>query len=277
MLKTSSTISSYISDYLNEKGYNLKQFSTICEINVGSLSAMLTGKRFLSIKQLDNLTRVMGLVEGYFYETYAAECFMEIDPHWKRLKPFLFRCSQLDMLECINRVVQHITDNRSYLNELFDVGEKWYREGLYKASLILYQCLTESEKYHHSTRLALCQYRIFAIKISMNQRNNISAAAQFEPYIEKLEEEVQLDAIKDLAHVYLTMRYWDSVYLLAEQLERKADFQIKMQSNSKRRSKRIAIYPLYAYKAYANLLKANICLEHQEYEKALEFTKNVKK
>ncbi|MDT2259794.1 hypothetical protein P7H17_06750 [Paenibacillus larvae] len=44
---------------------------------IGNLSACLRGKslRPITMKQLDTLTEILGLPEGYYYEHYLAECF----------------------------------------------------------------------------------------------------------------------------------------------------------------------------------------------------------
>ncbi|WP_146752154.1 hypothetical protein [Paenibacillus taichungensis] len=143
-----------------------------------------------------------------------------------------------------------------------------------EAALILYECVAAGEKYQHSERLALCQYRIFLLHKTMSKFDNLAAAVQLEPYIEKLDEEIQLDAVKDLANVYNTIHHWDKVYELAEELERKVDFQLELQSRRRKNKKRIAFYPIFTYKAYANLLKASVCEVRKEYEKALEFAKH---
>ncbi|CAM4424966.1 hypothetical protein PAXY110619_13675 [Paenibacillus xylanexedens] len=57
----------------------------------------------------------------------------------------------------------------------------------------MYECVADSEKYQYSERLALCQYRIFLLKKTLNKLNNLNAAVKFEPYIDKLNEEVQLE------------------------------------------------------------------------------------
>ncbi|WP_340400216.1 hypothetical protein [Paenibacillus sp. FSL H8-0079] len=81
-----------------------------------------------------------------------------------------------------------------------------------------------------------------------------------------------MDAIKDLANVYNTIHHWDKVDKLADALERKVDFQLELQSRRRKNIKRVAFYPIFTYKAYANLLKASVCEARKEFEKALEYT-----
>lgn len=271
-MELAPTIRSQIEKFMKEQGYKLQRFSELCGVNVGTLSGVITGKRPLSVNQLDKITEAMGLRRGNFYEQFAMENFMESEPHWRRIAPFLNRCAELGMFECIKFVVIRVTDNRDYNSELFEMAEKWYTMGWDKASLILFECVAESEKYQHSERLALCQYRIFLIKRTVNQHDNLNVVVNFEPYVEKLNEEIQLDAIKDIANVYISLQLYDKSFELAKQLERKADIQMKFQSPSCKTEERYSVYPLFMYKAYANLIKAGICESRGEYSRALEYT-----
>lgn len=271
-LKLAPTIRTYIENHMREHGFKLQQFSDITGVNVGTLSAILKGSRPMSMNQLDQITSGMGLEKGYFYESYGVESFIESAPHWRRLEPYLYGCAELNKLDCIQQVIIHVTDDKSYIEELFGVAESFFTKGFNEAALILYECVAEGEKYQHSERLALCQYRIFLLHKTIKQMDNLSAAIKFEPYIEKLDEEIQLDAIKDLANVYNTIHHWDKVDKLADALERKVDFQLELQSRRLKNINRVAFYPIFTYKAYANLLKASVCEARKEFEKALEYT-----
>lgn len=262
----------HIEKYMREKNLRLQHFSDITRINVGTLSAILKGGRPMSMNQLDQITSGMGLEKGYFYESYGVESFIESAPHWRRLEPYLYGCAELNKLDYIQQVIIHVTDDRSYIEELFGVAESFFTKGFSEAGLILYECVADSEKYQHSERLALCQYRIFLLHKTLSKFDNLNAAVKFEPYIDKLDEEVQLDAIKDLANVYGTINLWDKVFELAEELDRRVDFQIHLQSIRRERKPRISFYPIFTYKAYANLLKANVSEERKQYIQALEYT-----
>lgn len=265
-----SNIRSYIEDYLKNEGYKLQQFSGIADINVGTLSAIIRGTRLISMNQLDQIASAMGLEQGCFYDMYGVECFIESAPHWRRLEPFIYRCAELGKLDSIQQVITHVTDDHSYIDELFKVADDLYNKGMKQVALILYQCVSECEKYQHSERLAMCQYRIFLININLKKFDNLNAAIRLEVYVEKLNEEVQLDAITELANVYSTMHLWEKVYSLAEELERKSDALLRFKSRG--RTKRITNYPLITYKAYASLLKASVFKERKEYAMALKYT-----
>ncbi|SCY59136.1 hypothetical protein SAMN05720606_106232 [Paenibacillus polysaccharolyticus] len=225
-----STIRAHIEKYMREQNLKLQHFSDITGINVGTLSAILKGSRPMSMNQLNQITSAMGLKKGHFYESYGVESFIESAPHWRRLEPYLYECAELGKLDCIQQVITHVTDDRSYIEQLFEVAESFFARGLKEAALILYECIADSEKYQHSERLALCQYRIFLLQKTLNKFDNLKAAIKFEPYIDKLNEEVQLDAIKDLANIYASISLWDKVLELAQELERRVNFQIKFQN-----------------------------------------------
>lgn len=118
--------------------------------------------------------------------------------------------------------------------------------------------------------MALCQYRIFLLHKTLNKFGNLNAAVKIEPYIDKLNEEVQLDAIKDLANIYASISLWDKVSELAQELERRVNFQIKFQNKKHKIKRRKSFYPLFVYKAYANLLQANVSEERKQYVQALK-------
>lgn len=266
------TIRAHIEKYIREQNLKLQHFSDITGVNVGTLSAILKGSRPMSINQLNQITSAMGLEKGYFYETYGVESFIESSPHWRRLELYLYECAELGKLDCIQQVITHVTDDRSYIEELFEVAEGFFARGLNEAALILYECVADSEKYQHSERLALCQYRIFLLQKTLSKFDNLNAAVKFEPYIDKLNGEVQLDAIKDLANLYSTINLWDKVFELANELIRRVEFQVQFQSMRRKRKPRIASYPIFTYKAYANLLMANVSEERKQYIEALEYT-----
>ncbi|PQP83790.1 transcriptional regulator [Paenibacillus sp. PCH8] len=271
-MEPTTTIRSYIEDYIKKQGYTLQYFADISGVNAGTLSAIIKGTRPIAMAQLDLITQGMKLEEGYFYEIYGAECFVESAPHWRRLEPFLQRCAELDKLECIQKVIQQVTDDRSYISELFEMAEGMLERGQTDAARMLYECVAECEKYQHSERLALCQYRIFTLSLGQDQHENLRAAVHFEPYINRLDEERQLDAIKDLANTYSALRYWDKLFSLADELERKAGF---IQSYKKKKvDNRVTSYPLFVYRAYSNLLKASACEWSGKYTEALGYTQN---
>ncbi|MNW53181.1 hypothetical protein D3C74_307320 [compost metagenome] len=160
-----------------------------------------------------------------------------------------------------------------YAPLLFDVAEDFFQTGKRQAASILYETVAESEKQQHSERLALCKYRLFLLKIGKDQNKNHHAAIQFEPYVERLDEIDQLEAIKDLANLYRSLRKWDKLEELAVRLEEKAkvyyfsDRKPESQDQNKKMTR-----PVFTYYAYPYILLTHVYLNRREYKLALETT-----
>ncbi|MGG3283302.1 helix-turn-helix domain-containing protein [Paenibacillus solani] len=269
-----TTIRSELDIYLKKTGLTINQFAEQSKINSGTLSTIINGKRPIAMQQLDRIVSAMGLPEGSYYELYADECFA-YPLNWRRLKPFLFRCAELDKLELIQRVIRYMTDNLTYVPLLFDAAEELFNQGKNTAAAIIYEAVAESEKYQHSERLALCHYRLFTISLNQDQELNLRAATKFEGFVERLDEVDQLDALKDLANTYLSLRQWDKVDEMAEEMGKKATIQYNLIFNQTSRfdkdlhkkPKR----PLFLYIIYSYLLRSAVCDEQGDYEQALSY------
>ncbi|WP_435922973.1 helix-turn-helix domain-containing protein [Paenibacillus sp. DYY-L-2] len=272
-MKPTTTVRQELESYLRRAGFTLQQFSEISGINPGTISAVLSGYRKISIHNLDLITEGMGLEQGALYEIYLEECLLGVPLHWRRLGPFIQRCAELDKLDFLAQLVQAVADRLSYMPRLFETADRFFREGKRTAAALLYQCVAECEKYQHSERLALSRYRLFTIRLGEDQEENLRAAVLFEDYVDRLDEGVQLDAVKNLADVYASLHRWDRVWSLAEKLEQIAVIQYHHRVNRRRKeemdkgaSRSKLFYLLYAY-----LLKANVCDAKQEYARALEY------
>ncbi|ODA08105.1 helix-turn-helix transcriptional regulator [Paenibacillus polymyxa] len=270
------TIRAELEQFLQQEGLTLSQFGQIAGMNRGIISSIVTGNKSMSINQLDRITEAMGLPEGHFYDLFIENFIIDHPPNMRRIEPFLFRCAELDKLDAIRRVVGAIMDNLLYSPKLFEIAEGLLAQGRLEAALILYEGVAETERYQHSERLAICQYRIFKIQISDDQNQNVRAASIFEAFVERLDEIDQLDALKDLANVYRSLRKWDKVDEIARKMRAKAEIQytIKHQQNSREQTESSdkLSRPLFVYIAYADLLCANACEEQGNYEQALHYT-----
>ncbi|MCC3380616.1 helix-turn-helix domain-containing protein, partial [Paenibacillus farraposensis] len=179
-----------IEKYLKQNGITLTEFSHIIDLNVGTLSSIVTGNRSLSVNQLDRITAGMELPPDYFYERYIEECIIESPSlHWRKISPFLYRCAELGRLDCIQCVMSLLLDTSMYIPLLFEMAEDLFQKGEYQeAATCLYENVAESERKQHSERLALCQYRLFSIRIGKDQAQNLQTAAKFEPFVDRLDE-----------------------------------------------------------------------------------------
>ncbi|MXO77479.1 MULTISPECIES: helix-turn-helix domain-containing protein [Paenibacillus] len=269
------TIAAELKQYLIQKGLSMTEFGHIIDLNVGTVSSIVTGNRILSVNQLDRITAGMELPPDYFYERYIEECILEETLNWRRISPFLYRCVELGRLDCLQCVVFLLLDNPIYPPLLFEVAENIYRDGYKEAAAFLYENVSESERQQHSERLAVCQYRLFTIRIGNDQEKSYDAAVQFEPYIERLDEVDQLEALKELANTYRSLRKWDKLELFAKALGDKAKIQYNLEQKrhhtNKDNSKKPK-FPLFAYWAFSHLLRAEACEGRKDYEQALRHT-----
>lgn len=260
---------------MRQEGLNMSQLGKIAGLNPGTVSSILKGNRVMAVDQLDRMTAVLSLPGGHFYEQYIQECMVEAVPNWRRINPFLYRCAELDKLDCIQQIVQRLTDNLIYSPLLFDVAEDFFTTGKHAAAAILYEGVAISERRQHSERLAFCQYRLFTLGIGTDQTHNFRLACQFEPFVDRLDEADQLDALKDLANLYRSLRSWDKVRELAQEMGRRANIQYFMDRRLKRKeseSNNIRSRPMFVYIAYSNLLLASVCDAEGDYEQALQYT-----
>lgn len=215
-MKHTTTIRTELLNFMKHNDLNINQLSKVTGLNAGSISTMVNGNRALSVEQLDRITTAMGYSKGYFYEQYIEEYLVQIALNWRRIKPFLYRCAELDKQECIRQVIGLLLDKLMYSSYLFDLAEEFFKDGNYTIAAILYEDVGLSEKNQHSERLALCQYRLFMARQGDNQEKNYQAAIEFQPFVDRLDEVNQLDALKDLANTYVNRLMSGEVGVLQE-------------------------------------------------------------
>ncbi|MFC6648137.1 helix-turn-helix domain-containing protein [Paenibacillus rhizoplanae] len=261
-----------IAAYLTKHKLSINQFAIASGIHSGTLSRVMKGQQALAMNHLIRVTSGMGLPEDYFYSKYVDECLYDSTPTWRRLRPFLLQCAALSRLDCIERVAQNLLDNLLYAPLLFEVAEELFEQKNWQAAALIYENVGASEKYQHSERLALCQYRLFLINLGDDPQQNLIAASLFENYVDKLDEINQLDALKQLAHTYSSLRKWDKVGKLAEEILRVAAnlYDLHKESNRKPNNGQVHKRPLYAYVLYAQLLRAYVLEECGDHKAALE-------
>ncbi|MEC0184224.1 helix-turn-helix transcriptional regulator, partial [Paenibacillus peoriae] len=275
-MKHTPTILAEFEDYLKQNNMTLAQFAEYSGVHQRTLSNWITQHRPVAVQQLDRITSAMGLPEGHLYDLYIENYIIDLPPNMRRIEPLLYGCAELDKLDAIRRMVGHIMDNLLYSPKLFDIAETLFAQGRYDAALLLYENVAEVEKYQHSERLALCQYRMFTIQVGDDQNRNLRAATIFEVFVERLDEIEQLDALKDLANVYRSLRIWDKVDEMAKKMKAKAKFQYSMKHQQKSRERNEVIKklsrPMFVYITYADLLCAGVCESREDYGQALQYT-----
>lgn len=258
-------------NYLRDSDISLSNFAMISGVNSGSLSRILHGTKPMSMRELDNITAAMGLPEGYFFREYVEVCFYQSKVTWRRVRPFIYRCAELNKIDCIDKIVSKILEDLTYVPMLFDVAEDQFVKENFLAANVIYRGISESEKYQHSERLALCQYRLFHISLGEDLDSNYRAATLFEGYIDRLEVIDRLGAIVKLAHVFGALGRWNKVDALAQELYRIAQLQyeLKLENNHKQQNNS---RPTYYYILYSHLMRAAVCEEYGQYDQALLHT-----
>ncbi|WP_223264004.1 helix-turn-helix domain-containing protein [Paenibacillus sp. IHB B 3084] len=271
------TIRSKIETELKQRGYSFSSFSKISGINRGTFSAMLNSNppKPISVRQMDLITQALGYPEGWLYELYIEECFYEGKGHWKRIKPFLLRCVELGRKDYIQKVLSRLTEDLSYVPTIFSLAEELHAEGKEKESVPFYECVVENEKYYHSERLAISQYRLFSYSLNKDLENNRQLAIKFAPFRKNLPENHQLDALLKLANVYFQVHDCETVIQYAKELGVLATniYQQQIQTKLKKRE----VKPLnterhlIVYYGQAYLLQGSAFEKQGLYEKAMEF------
>ncbi len=273
-MKHTPTITAEFEDYLKQNDMTLAQFAEYSGVHQRTLSNWITQHRPVSVEQLDRITVAMGLPEGHLYDLYIENYIIERSPNMRRIEPLIYRCAELDKLDAIRRIVGAIMDKLLYSPRLFDIAETLFAQGRHAAALLLYESVAEGEKYQHSECLAVCQYRLFTIQIGDDQSLNLKAATLFEPFVERLDEIDQLDALKDLANVYRSLREWDRLDATARKMRDKAEIQYSMKHQQRKHNeyeKKLS-RPMFVYITYADLLCASVCEAQGDYEQALQYT-----
>jgi transcriptional regulator with XRE-family HTH domain len=250
-------------------------FAEIAGINAGTLSRLLKGEHPISMAQLVAITAGMRLPEDHFFEDYIEECF-SFSVSMRRIRPFLLRCAELERLDCVQQIVDHVLEELSYVPVLFEMAEELYITNRLLAARILYRGVSEAEKFQHSERLALCQYRMFLIDLEQQEdlEENLRAATRFELYVNRLDEADQLDALKQLMHVFGMVHKWSKVDALAEEMCRIASIQYDLAWRQAERmvtGQKPPERPIYYYILYAYLARAKASEECRDYKRALSF------
>ncbi|WP_235439732.1 XRE family transcriptional regulator [Paenibacillus sp. DMB20] len=259
-------ISTELLRYIKKEALSISSFANKSGINSGTLSRFINRQQPLSLSNLDVITRAMNLEEGYFYSLYVNES----SPNWRRLGPFIMRCAELGKLDCIVQAIDMMMDNPAYSPLLFDSAEELYHKGNKEAALIIYKKVAEGEKYQHSERLSLCHYRIFTCSLNSDQENNLDCAIQFESYIQRVPEAVQLDALKDLTNTLLSLRKWNKAKTYAQEMGRIARmlYAQKHDQNRSNRKHTQPAKPLFGYILYSDLLLGSIAADNDDYDQA---------
>jgi len=276
-MSPATTIRAEIINHLERFGHSFSSFGQASGINKGVISAILNNNppKPISVRQIDLITKALGYDEGALYDLFVEECFANEKPNGRRIGSFLIRCSELGKEDTIAQVLSRLMENLTYLTLVFSLAENLYSSGKTKESIIYYKCVAEHERYQHSERLALSQYRIFRASIGFDAELNMETTLQFIPYRKRLPENYQLDALLQIINIYYAMNKWDKMEQYAEELIELSN--IVMQ-NEKRRmvGKRpfeqlVIDKPLVSYYGYGYLIKGAALENQGRYEEAMTY------
>ncbi|MFB5269536.1 helix-turn-helix domain-containing protein [Paenibacillus enshidis] len=264
-MKSDNTIRETLSTYMQKHNLGFTQFSRISDVNAGTLSRMLQGTKPISLRQLESITSAMRLPEDFLFDSYVEECFA-FSPSMRRIRPFIFRCAELNRLDCIERIVHRLLEDLSHTSVLFDVAEALFASDHRQAAALIYTQVSEAERFQHSERLAICRYRLFELSLGDDLEENLRSAVLFEPYVSRLDEADQLDALKELIDVMVTAHKWKKVDELAVEMLRIATIQYERPSTERKSN-----HPFYFYILYGWLARSTVCEELQDFDGALSY------
>ncbi|MGF7049526.1 tetratricopeptide (TPR) repeat protein [Paenibacillus sp. DS2015] len=274
-MKSNTAICSVLEDYMRNNGVDLQGLSQATGIDKGILSAIIERNppQIIAISHVDLITAVMGLPEGVLYILYVDECFITDAPNREWVTPFLQRCAELERYDCMENILQRLGDDLSFMPELFNAAELFYQQGYTLAATLLYKCVVEGEKYQHSERVAISQYRLFKEKLGKDNRINLRVASQFDPYIHRLSVDDQLDALIDLGNVYSELHAWKRLEEITDQSEKLVGdiYKSECETNRYDESNRKTKHPLVVYYGQVYLMKAEVYNNRKDYDQAKEY------
>lgn len=230
------TLRSEIQKNIKMNGFTLSKLSELSGISTGHLSEMLNGnpQRAITVGQLDAMATAFGFAAGWLYELYPEECFAKDRVSRPRAIPYLIRCAEIGLQDCIQQVVSRLLDDRKNLDILFLVAEQLFENGKRKESVPFYKLVIENEKDSHSDRFAISQYRLFRASQGADSEENWKAVIRFELYRTRLPENYQLDGLIHLANACFMLRKWKEVESYADELRSLA---MKVYQNELRKKK----------------------------------------
>lgn len=277
MITNTTTIRLEIEKGIRQRGHSLSSFGKLAGINRGIISGILNGNppKSISIRQLDLMAEALGHEEGWMYEYYVDECFINEKADWRRIKAFLLRCTEIGRYDCIQAVLDRLMEDLSNTISVFGLAEELYEEGKVKEAIPFYECVIENEKHQHSERLAIAHYRVFRASIGENTEKSLRAIIRFEPFRNRLPENLMLDALLQLGSVYYNFQDWNLMSNCADELQSLTE---TVYTTAKAQYKNTGIFPnlgtereLVVYYGQGYLLKAT-ALEHLgKYESAKKF------
>lgn len=260
-----------------ELGMTQARLADLTGINKGNLSAILSGRRKISLEQLDIIDETLSISSSNTYAYYIGECYREGKMVLSRCEKYLIKCSELGMNQCIKIAVSHLLEESSrHIGLLYNAAELLYRNKRKKEALGFYEIVIENEKNRQSERLAISCYRRTEILISIQMDTHTlwESAIQLEMHYEWLPDPIRLEAYVKLAGIYYTLERWGKVERYADELRALATAVYNSVQRRFRKGEALPLElerPLVFYYGQGYLLKAVVLQRRKRLEEALRY------
>ncbi|QNR70378.1 helix-turn-helix transcriptional regulator (plasmid) [Paenibacillus peoriae] len=239
-------------------------------INRGSLSAALNGSKPFSVSYLDAITTALGEEEGWLYRYFIEDYFRDgAKASRKRLEPFIIRCAELDREDCIREVFYKLSENGdSFLSIMYDVADQLYKKSYAPGEALIYNYIVKFDYDYQSERLAYAHYRLFRLSIG-DANQELRAVTRFEPFLYRLPDSVQLDAILTIINVHYFQEMWQEAELYGMKLIKLAERVCETRMHSRiNLSEYASERPLVYYYGYGYLTRSSALQKMGKYHEA---------
>ncbi|ANF94641.1 hypothetical protein [Paenibacillus bovis] len=272
------TVREILTKEMRSQYYTINSFSKASGINRGVLSATINADppRPISVNQLDRMGETLGKPEGWLYEQFIEEAFLQdTKVNWRRARPLLLRCIQLNRIELIDKIMDWIMKDVSYLSQIFELAEQLTADSQLRGALPLYRNIIQYERSYQSEQLAVSQYRIFQAAAGEMIGQSFKAALIFQPYCAHLPEHLMLDALLKLSNIYFTVKDWEAMSDCADKLMELSHSiyarEYKHQSAKHRTLHVNTSRPLVVYYGQSYLIKFTAAEFTQNYQEANDY------
>lgn len=276
---SSSRLYSKITEELDRHGGTISSLACQLPVNPHALEEWLHClSKPAPLALLDSIAQTLGQPEGWLYPEYMNDFLCNGKMQWRRIKPFLLRCMDLNRADLVHRVLSGLTDEPQHLPAVFKLAEELFGSGRKTEAVPLYRYVIETESKQHSERFAVSHYRWFRAEISQgfDLDRYREAAIRFAPYRSRLPEHDQLDALLHLTNTYFIIQQWDKVNETAEEMLSLTLLCLHLESERKVRDIRggrlfPAERPLVVYYGQSFLLRGNALEKQGRYEEAFSY------
>ncbi|WP_283657556.1 hypothetical protein [Paenibacillus sp. RC343] len=144
-MEHTTTIRTELEQFMAREDLSITQFCEMADVETETVHAILGKKMLFSVEQLDRVTYGMRLNPGHFYGHYIEEYLVQAAHDWRNIKPFLYRCEELNKLDCIQQISYLGLNNATYAPLLFEVAEDFFKHDKHAAAALLYKNIVKRE------------------------------------------------------------------------------------------------------------------------------------